>query len=270
MKILFTGHRGFLGRELIPQLMKDYEVYKFEGDLRDFQKLNQFVTDNRIEKIIHAAARGGRRFKVDDYSVLEENLITSVNVLRLGLPTVAFCSGAIYGRQEKVSNVRESEAGKRFPHDFYGQSKFLFRQLVKENSEVKLLRFFNVFGISETPGRFLRTNITRYWNRQPMIVFQDFYMDFFYVYDSVPILKRWLSGEVIPSEVNLVYQEKYLLSDICIKVNELGPHKVPVQIDKQELGSDYCGNGSVLATMGFTLNGLDYGIRSMFNAYKGR
>lgn len=268
MKILFTGHRGFLGRELIPPLMKDYEVYKYEGDLRNYQELTEFVTKNRIERIIHAAVRGGRRFKVDDYSVLEENLKSSVNVLRLGLPMVAFCSGAIYGRQENVFNASEDQAGSRFPVDFYGQSKFLFRQLVRGNPEVRILRFFNVFGVSETPERFLRTNIDRYWNRLPMSVFQDFYMDFFFSQDSVPILKRWLSGEVIPSEVNLVYQEKYLLSDICAKINKLGKYTVDVQIENENHGNDYCGDGSVLASMGLTLNGLDYGIETMFNAYK--
>jgi len=83
MKILFTGHRGFLGRELIPKLVPDYEVVKFDGDLRDFDELSKFVSLNRIDGVIHAAVRGGRRLKADDYSVLEENLLVGVNVFRL-------------------------------------------------------------------------------------------------------------------------------------------------------------------------------------------
>jgi len=268
MKILFTGHRGFLGRELIPELSKEFEIYKFEGDLRNFNQLSDFVSTNHIERVIHAAVRGGRRFKVDDHSVLEENLASSINTLRLGLPMVAFCSGAIYGRQENVLNAREEKAGSLFPKDFYGQSKFLFRQLVKGDSNVTLLRFFNVFGVLETPERFLRTNISHYWKQQAMKVFQDFYMDFFYVQDSTPILLRWLSGEVIPNEMNLVYQEKHLLSEICNKINGLGPYKVEIEIDKEEHGSDYCGDGSVLASMSLNLKGLDYGLEKMFNYYR--
>jgi nucleoside-diphosphate-sugar epimerase len=201
--------------------------------------------------------------------VLEENLVSSVNVLRLGLPMVSFCSGAIYGRQESIFNANEKRSGSLFPLDFYGQSKFLFRQLTRDNPEVKLLRFFNVFGISETPERFLRANITRYWARQPMRVHQDFYMDFFYVRDTVPILKRWLTDEEIPSEINLVYQEKLLLSEICGKLNRFGNYQVDVQIDCEEHGSDYCGDGSVLASMGLSLNGLDYGLEIMFSTIKG-
>ena len=268
MKTLFTGHRGFLGRELIPELVKEFEVYMFEGDLRNFDQLSAYVSANKIDRIIHAAVRGGRRFKVDDYSVLEENLASSINALRLDLPMIAFCSGAIYGRQKNILNAKEEKAGSLFPEDFYGQSKFLFRQLVKGDSDVSLLRFFNVFGVLETPERFLRTNISHYWNRQPMKVFRDFYMDFFYVQDSIPILLSWLSGEKIPNEMNLVYQEKFLLSEICSKINNFGPYRVEIEIDEREHGSDYCGDGSILASMGLDLKGLDYGVQTMLNYYR--
>jgi len=268
MKILFTGHRGFLGRELIPKLVIDYEVVKFNGDLRNFDELSKFVSLNRIDSVIHAAVRGGRRLKADDYSVLEVNLLVGVNVFRLGLPLVSFCSGAVYGRQRSIFNVREWEAGLHFPTDFYGQSKFLFRQLVKASPEVTLLRFFSVFGILESPERFLRSNISCYWNREAMKVFQDSYADFFFVQDTLLILQQWLNGNTLPKEINLVYQEKYLLSEICKKINDLGTHKVNIEVDAQGRGNDYCGDGSVLASMDVALKGLDYGLEKMFSHYR--
>jgi len=93
-------------------------------------------------------------------------------------------------------------------------------------------------------------------------------MDFFYVQDSIPILLSWLSGEKIPNEMNLVYQEKFLLSEICSKINNFGPYRVEIEIDEREHGSDYCGDGSILASMGLDLKGLDYGVQTMLNYYR--
>lgn len=57
MKILFTGHRGFLGRELIPPLSAKTEIITFKGDLLNYSQLAKFAVDNSISRIIHAAAR---------------------------------------------------------------------------------------------------------------------------------------------------------------------------------------------------------------------
>lgn len=266
MKILFTGHRGFLGRELIPKLAYEFEIEKFEGDLCNFQELSQFIKTKKIEKIIHAAVRGGRRIRVDDHKVLEENLIASTNLLILGLPMLAFCSGAIYGRQESLSNAKEFEAGDRYPDDYYGQSKFLFRKIAIDKPGIHFLRFFNVFGVQETPERFLRSNISRYINRESMQVFQDFYMDFFFVEDSLPLLNRWLSNLEIPKETNLVYQEKYRLSEICEKINQLDKHSVKVEFTDNQPGKNYCGDGTLLSSQGLKLKGLEYGINEIFKS----
>jgi len=266
MKILFTGHRGFLGRELIPKLANDFEIKKFEGDLRDFKELRTFIGANKIEKIIHAANRGGRRIRVDDFRVLEENLVASTNLLSFGLPMLAFCSGAIYGRQESLFDSKEAEAGDRYPDDYYGQSKFLFRQMAIDKPKFQILRFFNVFGIKETPERFLKSNIRRYVDREAMQVFQDFYMDFFFVEDSLPLIYRWLRDVDIPKEINLVYQEKYRLSEICEKINQLDSHSVNIEFANREPGKNYCGNGSVLHSQGVDLKGLDFGIREIFRS----
>jgi len=266
MKVLFTGHRGFLGRELIPKLAREFEIKIYEGDLCHFQELRQFVADNRIEKIVHAAVRGGRRIKVDDYKVLETNLVASTNLLMLDLPTLSFCSGAIYGRQESLSNSKENQAGDRYPDDYYGQSKFLFRQIAIDKPNIQILRFFNVFGVQETPERFLTSNIRRYINREPMQVFQDFYMDFFFVEDSLPLVSRWLKGVEIPKEINLVYTKKYLLSEICQKINKLGNHSVEVEFTNDLPGKNYCGDGTVLESQGLNLKGLEYGINEIFKS----
>jgi hypothetical protein len=97
-----------------------------------------------------------------------------------------------------------------------------------------------------------------------MQVFQDFYMDFFFVEDSLPLISRWLKGADTPKEINLVYKEKYLLSEICKKINELGSHSVEVEFTNDKPGRNYCGDGTILQSQNLNLKGLEYGIKEIF------
>lgn len=267
MKVLFTGHRGFLGREIIPELEKDCEIVLYQGDLRDFHALSEFVILNKVNRIIHAAVRGGRRTQVDTFHVLVENLQVGTNIIRLGLPTLAFCSGAIYGRQENIYLAKESSSASRYPTDFYGQSKFLFREIAKDYPNIHLVRFFNVFGVTETPERFLRANVVRHRNRTPIQVYQDFRMDFFYVKDSIDYLKAWLLDKSLPREINMVYVEKLFLSDLARIINYIGGYEVEILVESIEQGLDYCGDGSLLKSLNFDLKGLEFGVGKLMDVY---
>ena len=264
MKVLFTGHRGFLGREIIPEINKSVEICCYQGDLRDYSQLSQFVADQKVERVIHAAVRGGRRNRIDTYLDLAENLVSSMNVLRLQLPTISFCSGKIYGWQNSIENKSENDFEGIFPEDFYGQFKYMFRNLVVNEENIKLLRFFNVFGISESNERFMKANIARYAKKEKMIIHQDFTMDLFYVKDSVPIISDWLNGLEIPKETNLVYSQKRKLSEICSIINELDTHKVDICVEDKNSGKNYYGNGQNFSKLGYKAAGLEAGIRIMY------
>lgn len=264
MKVLFTGHRGFLGREIIPEINKSFEICYYQDDLRDFSQLSQFVRNQKVDKVIHAAVRGGRRNRIDTHLDLVENLISSINVLKLQLPTISFCSGKIYGWQNSIENKSEIDVEGIFPEDFYGQFKYIFRNLDVNEEKIKLLRFFNVFGISESNERFMKANIARYAKKEKMLIHQDFIMDFFYVKDSVPIISDWLIDLEIPKETNLVYSQKRKLSEICLMINELDTHKVEVCVENKNLGKNYYGNGQNFSKLGYKAAGLEAGIRIMY------
>lgn len=263
MTILFTGHRGFLGRELIAEIRKYSEVVVFEEDLRDFISLSKFVNARKVDKVIHAAVRGGRRIKIDDAQVLAENLHVGFNILKLEMPTLAFCSGAIYGRQENIYLAKESSSGDRYPADYYGQSKFLFRQIIRDSAHVTLARFFNVFGESETPDRFITANIKRALSGEFMQVFKNFKMDFYYVKDTIPLIRDWLVDKELPQEINMVYPQKYYLTQICELINDLMGTRVQINIDNSEQGKDYCGDGTILKQLNYQMLGLDKGITDL-------
>lgn len=266
MKILFTGHRGFLGRELIPELRKDVEILVYNEDLRDFKLLNQFVKSHKIDGVINAAAKVKQRDGVESVNDLIDNLTINFNITRLELRTLSFCSGKIFGWHRSIEGFSESIAGSEYPKDFYGQSKFIFREMMKENAQITLGRFFNVFGPTESSTRFVRANLTRYRNAEPMIINQNIKMDFFYVLDSIFFIRDWLLNKNLPNEINLVYEKKYDLFEICTMINRLGSFKVPIKIIDHTPGFNYYGDPSLLSKLDYPFLGLQEGLMRVFQS----
>ena len=268
MTILFTGHKGFLGKELIPELKLSEEITTYQGDLTDWQSLKNFIHENRVERIIHAAFRGGRRNKIDTPETLTNNVKSTVNLLRLEIPLVIFCSGAIYNRNESIDEAREEDSLASYPSDFYGQSKFINNYLAQGQENSVSLRYFNAFGKSEGVDRFITFNLIQYIQRKPMIIFKDFQMDFFYVQDTLPVLKSWINEAILPKEMNLVYQEKLFLSEICALMNTLSDYEVPIHFQEEAQGINYTGNGKILETLQLPQLGLKTGIVKMYEFLK--
>lgn len=268
MTLFFTGHRGFLGRELIPLLSKDYEVVIFEGDLSDFRQVEYFCDKNRVDRIIHAAFRGGRRNKIDTSHTLIDNISTTLNILRMNILTLNFCSGAVYDRKFTIKNVSENDSLRSYPGDYYGQSKFILNQIVKQEEHITTFRFFNVFGPTEGLDRFISYNISQYIEKKPMMVFKDFYMDFFYINDAYKIIQKWIEGQNLPKELNLVYEEKYLLSDVCNIINSLDYYEVPVKLGDKNPGKDYTGSAERISPYSKDFEGLQNGIGALYTFFK--
>jgi nucleoside-diphosphate-sugar epimerase len=268
MTVLFTGHRGFLGREIIPLIKDDCDVVTWEGDYTERKRTQELVKDLKVKQIIHAAARGGRRTKSDSLETLSNNLISSLNLLDCQLPTIVFCSGAIYDRRATVNIAKETTSLDSYPSDYYGQSKFLINKIVREQDWAISLRFFNVFGKSEGLDRFISFNVFQYIKKQPMVVYKDFQMDFFYVADVAPVIRKWLHGAKLPTELNLVYDQKYLLSEICKFINQLDSHTVPINHLEPASTVNYTGDGDLLKSLNLPLLGLTSGIRDIYNHFK--
>lgn len=263
MTVLFTGHNGFLGRELLPYLSTKYNVITYDGDLCDSNILSNFVAKNSVSRIIHSAAKVATRLKQDTVSNLVENLQMTLNLAQLEIPMLSFCSGKIFGYQESIRNASERDVASRYPNDFYGQSKFIINRLLASNQNVNFLRFFNVFGASESKEKFIRSNITRYINKEPMIIHQPMIYDFFYVEDTLPLIDLYMNNK-IPKDLNLVYSEKFSLMQVCKQINQLGSYEMDIIIEDESPGKDYFGDGTKLNEMDIPLKGFSYGLESVY------
>ena len=77
------------------------------------------------------------------------------------------------------------------------------------------------------------------------------------------MLNYWILGNNLPKEVNLVYQEKLTLQEVCNLINELDHHKVKIVIENSMPGKNYFGNGSGLSSLNLPLKGLKNGLKEV-------
>jgi len=188
MKVLVTGGAGFIGSNLCEKLLKggkqvivlddfnDFynpEIKKrnlknclknksftlIEGDIRDKELLKKIFSENKIEKVIHLAARAGVR-----PSLLNSELYFDVNVKGTKNLLEESCkkinqfifasSSSVYGLNKKIPFSEEDKVVSQVSP--YAKTKLEGEKLCREFSEkyslpVTCLRFFTVYGPRNRP-----------------------------------------------------------------------------------------------------------------------
>ena len=177
MKILVTGGAGFIGKHLVKYLLdkgniitifdnfsnsEEKSINHFikkgvnvvNGDIRKFKEILKETVDQDI--VIHLAAKISVSESILNPSeTFEVNVDGTKNVLeackRSNIKKVIIASSAaIYG--ESVPKIKLKENTKTNPISPYGKSKLVMEQEIRKNNiDCIILRFFNIFGIGQTP-----------------------------------------------------------------------------------------------------------------------
>lgn len=245
MKILITGGNGFLASNLVEKL-QDFEVCSItrkDFDLRNTEATNNFFKDKKFDVVLHTAIVGGNRLIEDTKDCVYDNTIMTLNLvknMKSWNKLIHFGSGAELDRNENIDNETNNFYS-RIPQDAYGLSKNIICRLLSEYTDVYNLRIFNVFAKNEADRRMIKSNIRNYIQKKPIIIHQDKYMDFFYIDDFEKLLRLYISGNNLPTEIDCVYKDKVKLSEIAMMINNLSEYKVPIEIHSDVLGKSYCG-----------------------------
>lgn len=139
MKILLTGHRGFIGQNMFKSLQEDgHNVDGFEWgeelpDIGDY------------ELVMHMGAISSTAEK-DVEKVMRQNYDFSTNLIDkcvyYNVPVQFSSSGSVYGRGEVFN-----ETATVFPMSPYAWSKYLVEKYCRKYTDAKIqfLRYFNVY-----------------------------------------------------------------------------------------------------------------------------
>ena len=254
MKILITGANGYIGKSLYSALQDKYEVTTItrnECNLNDILAVNNYFQDKYFDVIIHCAVKGGSRLQQDDWSVLDTNLQMYYN---------------LYSNKNKFGKLIHFGSGAEICDNTnpYGFSKEVIRKSILNNNNFYNLRIFGVFDENELDTRFIKGNIKRYLNNEPMIVYQDKVMDFIYMSDLVKIVEYYINNNG-PKEINCNYDNIISLNDIARIINSLNEYRVNIKIESEKQGKPYVGN---FKDLGIEFIGLEQGIKEIYNKLK--
>ena len=152
MRILITGHQGFIGKNLGSYL--SHKGHQVEG----YEWIENKVPDpQEFDRVIHLGAISSTTER-DVNKVLAMNLEFSQRLLQLcdqcGTTLIYASSASVYGDVQVHHNKNKiKENDPIYPMNAYAWSKYLFDKLVMEVPEfminVQGLRLFNVYGPGE-------------------------------------------------------------------------------------------------------------------------
>ena len=144
MKILITGHQGFIGKNLSAYLKKDFEIFGYEWDASTFPSVSNY------DWVIHLGAISSTTEKDVD-KIMRQNyefskkLFNECNKHHVNLQYAS--SASVYGNSTDFN-----EDATKHPGSPYSWSKYLFDRWVFQqprNITVQGFRYFNVYGPNE-------------------------------------------------------------------------------------------------------------------------
>jgi GDP-L-fucose synthase len=268
MKILITGANGYVARNLIKNF-NDYSITVANRevlDLTNCYQAKEFFKNNFFDVVIHTASVGGNRLSEDNCNIFFQNCLMHQNILdnsQYFEKYLYFGSGAELDRRYNIDDTTELRDA--FPVDPYGMSKNLIAKSGLMYPGFHNIRIFNVFNEDELHTRMIKANIINYIKKQPIIIHQDKFMDFFYMDDLCEVVKFVINSNTHQRLVNCSYTKKYKLSDIANIINNLSDYKVDIIIENSTWGLNYYGHYN-LHLFDIKLKGIEKGIIETYMA----
>jgi ADP-L-glycero-D-manno-heptose 6-epimerase len=197
MKVLVTGHHGFIGQNMVKHLMAcghEVESYKYDPN-------KTLPRVSGLDAVIHLGAISSTTEK-DVNKILEQNLLFSIDLLSmcdaLGVKFQYASSASVYG---PGPDFNESAAGQ--PRSPYAWSKYAFDQYVKAGNwkvPAQGFRYFNVYGDHEDHKGDQASPVTKFRKQAretgTIKVFKDsdkYYRDFVCVDDVCRVHEKFLT-----------------------------------------------------------------------------
>jgi len=255
MKLLITGGKGYIAKSIYNKLHTKYNIIapgRDELDLNNKKSVDSFFQDKYFDVVIHTAIKGGSRLQEDEKNVISTNLEIFSNLI---------------SHQDKFKKLINLGSGAEIymSETPYGQSKKIINECIQKKDNWYTLRIFGVFNENELDTRFIKANIKRYINKEPIQIFQNKLMDFFYMEDLVSLIEFYILHKPGNRDLDCVYNKTISLEHIANIINQLSDYQVSIHFMEEKMGDCYIGfnNGLPIECLG-----LEQGIKNVYNKLK--
>ena len=273
MKYLVTGGAGFIGsnivsellkqrqqvvvldnfatgkRENILLLMKNENLTMIEGDLRSFHIVRSAVKG--VDYILHQGALPSVPRSINDPITSNDvNILGMLNILEaakeFGVKRVVVASSSsIYGNSESLPKVETMPINPMSPYALtkYAQERYcqIFSQIY--GLETVALRYFNVFGPNQDPTsqysavipKFIRLIMA---DKEPVIYGDGSQSrDFTFVENNVwANIQACTAPKAAGEVINIACGERYTLIDLVNMINEILGKNIEPKFEKDRAG----------------------------------
>lgn len=249
MKILITGANGYVGKTLYQSFKDQYEVTiltREKVNLVDMEEVKKFFDGKYFDAVVHCAIVGGGRLDTDEPRTLDDNLKMYYNLVEC---------------ESSFGKVLHFGSGCEYQNTFYGLSKKIINESIKNKDKFYNIRILSVFNENELEYKFVKFNIKNYLQKEKINIFQNKYMDFFYIEDLITLVEHYINNDNLPKVINCSYPYSVTLYDVAKIINNLGDHKVDIEIKNWEMAPPF--NGEFM-DLGLKFIGLEQGIKNVY------
>ena len=273
MKYLVTGGAGFIGSNIVKELLKRGEQVKvldnfatgkrenlfefkdnlkfklIEGDLRSFHVVRNAVKG--MDYILHQGALPSIPRSINDpITTNDVNILGTLNILEaakeFGIKRVVYASSSsVYGDSETLPKIEDMPVK---PFSPYALSKYTgerYCQIYYEiyGLETVVLKYFNVFGPNQDQTSQYSAVIPKFIklmkaNKQPIIYGDGTQSrDFTYVSNVVEANLLVCTAKNVTGEVlNIACGERYTLLQLVENINEILGKNIEPIFEKKRVG----------------------------------
>lgn len=264
--ILITGGNGFIGSFLKNHYTGIHTIFAPGHsvlDLTNGESVDKFFNQNSIDVVIHCALAGRDRINAVDHGLAVQNLEMFTNLWRNRdrfKQLINMGTGNEFDTSKNIDHAPEHEFFQHLPRASYGYAKNIIARLINSTPGFFNLRLFGVFHHTESDKRFFK-RLLNSTDAAPFRIFQDHYFDFVNLEDLVPVIDAIIHGQVNDFDFNIVYKQKYLLSEHARMFADT--HGIPHSriIVEHTSENNFTGSGHLLEEYDFPIQGLTAGFK---------
>jgi GDP-L-fucose synthase len=254
-KILLLGANGYVGKYL-SSVFDVIPITRNDCNLTDIVVVKKLIKLYKPDIILNCAANVNLEKSPFNYNHFIDNINIFFNLYSLKDDfgkLINFGSGAEFDRKTSIDNALEQDILRINPSDHYGLSKNIISNVCLTTENFYTLRLFGCLHHTEHPNKLFKKIVT---NKN--IILQDSYFDYIWMEDLFPIVNYFLHNSPEIKDINLVYNKKFLLSELINKF--IAIHNLDAIVNYEKSALNYTGSSVLIDSFNFPLNGIEYGL----------